>query len=192
MNASLEKRLDKILTDERTHNGIYTNPNVTMTNLSRRTLTNDEHEVLKYGLKHGIATKPNENDISALAEDIYDIINRKRLCKENQTSVQRLKNSLRAFSFNILDIDGQNVYKDAKKLKILKNLQKDVVILEPDKGNCVVLINSVDYYQSLEHLFIDIKKFKQIDKDPTLTQLSTLQKYLRTFYNRGELTEEQF
>ena len=73
MNASLEKRLDKILTDERTHNGIYTNPNVTMTNLSSRTLTNDEHEVLKYGLKHGIATKPNENDISALAEDIYDI-----------------------------------------------------------------------------------------------------------------------
>ena len=91
-----------------------------------------------------------------------------------------------------MDIDGQNVYKDAKKLKILKNLQKDVVILEPDKGNCVVLINSVDYYQSLEHLFIDIKKFKQIDKNPTLTQLSTLQKYLRTFYNRGELTEEQF
>ena len=37
-----------------------------------------------------------------------------------------------------------------------------------------------------------ISKFKQIDRDPTLTQLSTLQKYLRTLYNRGELTEEQF
>ena len=58
LNASLEKKLDKILADERTHNGIYTNPNVTITNLSSRTLTNDEHEVLKYGLKHGIATKP--------------------------------------------------------------------------------------------------------------------------------------
>ena len=91
-----------------------------------------------------------------------------------------------------MDIDGENVYKDAKKLKILKNLRKDVAILKPDKRNGVVLINNVDYYQSLEHLFIDIKKFKQIDRDPTLTQLSTLQKYPRTLYNRGELTEEQF
>ena len=169
-------QLDKILTDERTHNGIYTNPNVTITNLSSRILTNDEHEVLKYGLKHGIATKPRENDIFALAEDIYDQINRKGLCKENQTSVQRLKNSLRAFTFNILFTDDQNVYKGAKKLKILKNLRKDVAILKPDKGNGVVLINNVDYYQSLQHLFIDIKKFKQVDRDPTLTQLSTFQK----------------
>ena len=136
--------------------------------------------------------KPKENDLFALAEGIYDQINRKGLCKETQTSVQRLKNSLQAFTFNILDIDDQIVYKDSKKLKIMKNLRKDVAILKPDKGNSVVLVNNVDYYQSLEHLFIDIKKFKQIDRDPTLTQLSTLQKYLRILYNRGELTEEQF
>ena len=55
-----------------------------------------------------------------------------------------------------------------------------------------VLINNVDYYQSLEHLFIDKKKFKQIDKDPTMTQLSTLQNYLRSLFKRGELTEEQY
>ena len=74
----------------------------------------------------------------------------------------------------------------------MKNLRKDVAILKPDKRNGVLLINNFDYYQLLEHLFTDIKKFKQIDRDSTLTQLSTLQKYLRTLYNRGELTEEQF
>ena len=63
--------------------------------------------------------------------------------------------------------------------------------LKPDKGNGVVLINNVDYYQSLEDLFIDKKKFKQIDKDPTMTQLSTLQSYLRSLLKRGELTEKQ-
>ena len=57
----------------------------------------------------------------------------------------------------------------------MKNLRKDVAILKPDKGNGVVLINNVDYYQLLEHLLIDIKKFKQIERDPTLTQLPTLQ-----------------
>ena len=93
--------------------------------------------------------------------------------------MERLKNSLRAFTLNILDIDDKNVYLDFKKLKVTKNLRKGVTILKPDKGNGVVLINNIDYYQSLEHLFIDKKKFKQIEKDPTMAQLSTLQNYLR-------------
>ena len=71
-------------------------------------------------------------------------------------------------------------------------MRKDVAILKLHKGNGVVLINNVDYYPSLEHLFIDKKKFKQVDKDPTMTQLSTLQNYLRSLFKRGELTEEQY
>ena len=106
--------------------------------------------------------------------------------------MERLKNSLRAFTLNILDIDDKNVYLDFKKLKVTKNFRKDVAILKPDKGNDVVLINNIDYYQSLEHLFIDKKKFKQIEKDPTMAQLSTLQNYLRSLLKQGELTEEQY
>ena len=56
----------------------------------------------------------------------------------------------------------------------------------------VLLINNLDYYQSLDHLFIDKKKFKEIDKDPTMTQLSTLKNYLRSLLKRGELTEKQY
>ena len=44
-----------------------------------------------------------------------------------------------------------------------------MAILKPDKGNGVVLIKKVDYHQSLEHLIIHKKKFKQIDKGPTMT-----------------------
>ena len=88
-------------------------------NLSSRVLTNDEYETLQYGLKHGVASKPKDNEIFAMAEDIYDQINRKSLCKENQISIQHLKNSLRAFTFNILDIDDKNVYSDVKKLKVI-------------------------------------------------------------------------
>ena len=79
-----------------------------------------------------------------------------------------------------------------KKIEVVKNLWKDVEILKPHKWNGVVLINNVDYYLPLEHLFINHQKFKQIDKDPTMTQLSTLQNYLRSLFKRGELTEEQY
>ena len=54
--------------------GIYPNPNVAITNLSIRILTNDKYETLQYGLKRGIASKPKDNEIFAIAEDIYDQI----------------------------------------------------------------------------------------------------------------------
>ena len=67
-----------------------------------------------------------------------------------------------------------------------------MAILEPDKRKGIILINNVDNYQSLEHLFIDKKKFKEINEDPTMTQLSTLQNYLRSLFKRDEVTEEQY
>ena len=48
----------------------------------------------RYGLKHGVATKPKENYVFAFAEDIFDQINRKGLCKDNLNSVQRLRKQL--------------------------------------------------------------------------------------------------
>ena len=83
--------------------------------------------------------------------------------------MQRSKSSLQAFTVNILDIDDKNVYWDFKKLKVIKNLQRDVLILTSDKGNGGVLIDNVDYYQSLEHLFIDKNSFKQTYRGPTMT-----------------------
>ena len=47
-----------------------------------------------------------------LLKIFFDQINRKGLFKDNLKLVQRLKNSLRAFSFNILDIDDKSIYRD--------------------------------------------------------------------------------
>ena len=94
MKTSLENKFSKILEDAKVYDGIYPNLNIIITNLSSRVLTNDEYETLQYALKHSIAIKPKDNEIFAIVEDIYDQINRKGLCKENQVSMQRLKNSL--------------------------------------------------------------------------------------------------
>ena len=71
-------------------------------------------------------------------------------------------------------------------------MRRDVAILTSDKGNGAVLIDNVDYCQSLEHLFIDKNNFKQTYRGPTMTQLSTSQNYLMLLIKRGELTEEQY
>ena len=41
-------------------------------------------------------------------------------------------------------------------------------------------------------LFADTSKFCKVTNDNTITQLSTLENYLRTIYNRGEITVDEY
>ena len=50
--------------------GIKENPNNTIWNLTSRTLSNDEYQVLRYGVNHGLASHQKETDILANAESI--------------------------------------------------------------------------------------------------------------------------
>ena len=65
-------------------------------------------------------------------------------------------------------------------------------ILKPDKGNGVVLINLNDDILSMTQLFSDKNKFTKVQFDSTLTQLNTLQNYLRTILNRGEISNSEY
>jgi hypothetical protein len=47
-------------------------------------------------------------------------------------------------------------------------------------------------YDTMTDLFSDTTKFKKVTRDTTLTQLTTLQNYLRTIYNRDEITQVEY
>ena len=42
---------------------------------------------------------------------------------------------------------------------------KDIVIIQPDKGNRVVILNRPDYLKKVETLLADSSKFKKLDCD---------------------------
>ena len=63
------------------------------------------------------------------------------------------------------------------------------MILKPDKEQGVVLMKKSDYKQSMERLFSDQRKFEVLNEDPTIRNLRTVQNYLNTLCNRGEITE---
>ena len=44
----------------------------------------------------------------------------------------------------------------------------------------------------MTNLFSDTSKFKIVTNDTTLTQLTTLQNYLRNIYNRNEITKDEY
>ena len=122
-------------------------------------------------------------------ESVWDQLTRNNVLKENYHSINRAKNCLRALAFNLIDLNNQKVFKDKKKLQVNKELRKETVILKPDKGNDVAVIDTTDYYESLNKLFSDTGKFRRLDADPTNIRLSTLQSYLRKLYNRNEILE---
>ena len=142
--------------------------------MTSRILSNEECQILGYGLNHGIATNLKESDILASAESVWDQICKNNISKESHYQVERAKNSIRTLAFNLIDFDNNQVYKDKKKLEIIKNLRKELVILKPDKGNGVVLVRIIDYYNAVENLFSDPSKFRQIYNDPTQTHLASL------------------
>ena len=60
------------------------------------------------------------------------------------------------------------------------------MVLKPDKGQDIVLINKTDYYQSLKRLFGDRKKFQVLDHDPSIRNLTTSRNYIQAIYKHGE------
>ena len=61
---------------------------------------------------------------------------------------------------SLIDLENKQIFKDKKKLNIIKSLRQKLVIQKPDKGNVIVLLNVNDYYNGVENLFQDKLKFK--------------------------------
>ena len=154
----------------------------------------DEERVLRFGLKHGLASRPKESDIIASAESIWIQLERNNLLPDGFIKQQKIKNFIRASACNFLDFDDKRLTQDSKHIKILKDLRKRVAILKPDKGNGVVLIKLTDYQTNITALFSDPTKFSKFNNDPSLTQLllASLQNYLRTIHNRNEIDDDTY
>ena len=101
------------------------------------------------------------------------------ICKETQNHIERAKNLLRALAFSLIDLDNCQVLKDKKKLEVIKNLHKELVILKPDKRNGIALIGTNDHYTVVKILFSDKSKFKEIHDYPAQAPLSSNQRYLK-------------
>ena len=94
----------------------------------------------------------------------------------------RAKTALKEFTYKHLDWDVKQLLSDRKKIKALQSARDRCMILKPDKGQGIVLINTADYYQSLERLFGDRKKFEVLD--PTLTKVVYIRATWFTFKSK--------
>ena len=131
-------------------------------------------------------------EVIAAAECEWNQLERQNLLPKDYIKQQRIRHSIRALGCDFLDFDDKRLHDDHKRIKILKELNEKYAILKPDKGNGVVLLKKVDYISSMTELFADRTKFRKLDKNNTLTQLTTLQTYLRTLHNRDEINDDVY
>ena len=114
-----KKKLQSLLDEKNKENNIQVNPNPVATNLSSHVLTNEEHSILQFGLKHGLTTRRNQSSIFAYAEDIWEQIDTANNCRNEMYSKLKIKNSLRGFAFNLININDTRICKDSNKVKII-------------------------------------------------------------------------
>ena len=149
-----------------------------MVNLSDRSLSKDEEEVLRLGLNFASAptklpliemvaaleegaNKLRGEDANDLRGRLCGILRRAKLPRDNLTKDQRLA------------------------LKKLRE-EKDVVILPADKGNSTVLMNSSGYHSKLAGM-LDCDTYSVMAKDPTKTQETKICHTLKGLERSGEI-----
>ena len=85
------KKLDTLLQERDKNRGISTNLNTIISNFSSHLLTEDEYDILQYGLKHGPVTRPEENDTLTYAEEIWEQIDKANIGSNNFHPKSKIK-----------------------------------------------------------------------------------------------------
>lgn len=163
----------------------------TVTNISSHTLTPDELEVLKFGLKHSIRPpKISKIDVFTCFELIHYTMARN--IKDNKMAGKMASDLSHLAHAYFTSYKPSNA--DLRKHKILRNLQKNksVVILKPDKGNGVVVLNRTDYDAAMFTIINDSRKFCSLKDDPTVRREGKLQRLLRKIRKNDHLDNKVY
>ena len=161
-------------------------PTETVTNLSSHNLTSEQLGILKYGLSHSICTPTiSKTDVFSCFEltnrtMVRNLIDRKQKGK----LVSDLSHLAHSYVFS-----HQPSVADLRKFRILKELtkNKDIVILKPDKGISVVVMDRNAYEQGIFAVISDTSKFKLL-----ITREGKLQRLLRALKNKGQLDKDTY
>ena len=162
-----------------------------ITNLSSVSLTHDELDLLKNGLKFSIPPlQLNKTDIFANFELIH------RFRKEDLKNVgdaPKIKAELSHFA-NSYVYNYQPSQATIKKHRILKRLKsnKSIVTLKPNKGNGIVVLDRRLYDEAVLKLISDTGKFKPLACDVTLKREGQLQRFLRKLKQKGFLNDTDY
>ena len=108
----------------------------------------------------------------AVVESVWEQIQNHGISKNNHVSNIRAKTALKFLATTFLILTLDSFYQSVKSIKTLRKLKNKCLILKPDKGQGIVLINKDDYNNSMENLFNGTRIFELLNHDPTIRNIS--------------------
>ena len=147
--------------------------------------------ILRYGLKHTIEPSfINKPDILSTFGFIHQTM-AKDLKDQKDTGEVRAKITYLA---NIY-VNSYNQTKTTLwKQKILKKLRykSNILITKADKGNGVVIVDSIYYMSSMYEILNDMSKFLKLRSDPTICRENKLQRFLCSLKNKDFFNKDVY
>ena len=143
--------------------------NNVVTNLSNYNLTQFELSLLNKGLEFALTDKPRFFKLVLPLEKLaYKL---KPLQSDNCSIFRNFTDNIRINTLKLLKYNRHNEHSNlsSEELSALHNLcnNKNIVILRPDKGNGVVILNKTDYISKIMNILSDTSKFQPIVIDKT-------------------------
>ena len=169
-------------------------PDTVISNFSSYNLNETEKSALTRGLKFSIPPKKiKKGDYLCQFEKLYREIDNEKLYDKapfDKTTFQtKLKDIAMSsfYAYNTKDFKRSNLPKE--EMDALRNLQsnKDILILKPDKGSGIILLDHNDYISKMNDILKDATKFKEVNNRDEYQQCrygeTRLRKYLLELKN---------
>ena len=150
-------------------------------NVSHRTLSPQEEEVLALGLSFAIAPKQIPyHEIIAATEATS-----RRLDKPTADALRQAVNGV------LQQAKTPRPNMSFQQRRTIQDLKRDetIVILPADKGRATVVMNSEDYTSKMEEILND-DKYRPLRRDPTLTIEKKVTKSLKLLHSDGHISDK--
>ena len=145
-------------------------PSKVIFNLSNRVLSKDEKDVLSLGLDFGLVPRK--------INFVKYFLSFEKLCCSLKNCALYGNETLDSI-FNRISVIARDAYRiscrnkegetpsNINNINVLSNLKQDnnIIIMRPDKGRGVVLMDRQDYKQKVYNILADATKFKHLDVD---------------------------
>ena len=160
-----------------------------MINTSDKTLSIEEEDALRLGLKHHILPRNIDGiQIKAQVEQLWQFAKKTIVSSVDPNIESEMKDGVRQSTLSFLhgakNVCGSRTNQNFHRT--LRNLKKDqdIKICSFDKGNGIVIVNSKEYFEKLDTIVLDKSKFEEITINqkathPVIRNETAIRKYLR-------------
>ena len=172
----------------------------TLFNYSNRILSDIEKKVLSKGLQYVLSyCKPDFINHFCTFEVFFKNIMKHDFYDDGNKGFEFFRCSLKHLAHSTFYDNNSNFVHNLNKeeYNALLNLSKDdsIVIMKPDKGNGVVILDKNNYKDKIKEVLNDFNKFERIYDDVLLTIMNKEEKvnrYLRNLKSEGVINELEY